>query len=268
MRFRNLTITLTLTCLSIVAIVGLALLPITDGICGWEGDERSKTYYTNSYDNEGKGWHLYAYLSASYNGASASVNTSIYGEKAFGKEKIYSGTASVNARRGGAPAPTIGYCPPEMSGCHWRDANGNCGGHLIRSLIKADQEQNTDKGEEQTIVTKVTGIEYWIANGKATTEKDGTTTTVDGNVEIKVKDWLNLDIGASHTWIGEDSLTYTGEIKAKITRYREDASESQSQSESIYSAFWVWCDASTCINHYEVKGETNYVKYTPISTED
>ncbi len=141
MRFKNLTITLTLTCLSIIAIAGLALLPITDGICDWEEDESSKTYYTNSFDSEGKGWHLNANLSATYNSAYASANTSIYGEKAFGAEKIYSGTANVNARRGGAPAPTVGYCPPEKSGCHWQDAAGRCGGHLIRSRVDADENR-------------------------------------------------------------------------------------------------------------------------------
>ena len=52
MRFKNLTITLTLTCLSIVAITGLVLLPITNGICEWTGDEHNKTYTNSSVDIE------------------------------------------------------------------------------------------------------------------------------------------------------------------------------------------------------------------------
>ena len=98
MRFKNLTIHVTLGFLSVIALVALALLPITNGICEWTGDESSKSYYTNSVhidkqanpDNppawsedtrKGRGWHLSANLSASVWGSSAYMSCSIYGEK-------------------------------------------------------------------------------------------------------------------------------------------------------------------------------------------
>ena len=88
MRFKNLTIILTLMSLSVVAFVGLTLLPITDGICEWTGDKSSKSYYLNSVHKdkkpnpnnpdawsedtrEGRGWHLSASLSAGHNEAKA-----------------------------------------------------------------------------------------------------------------------------------------------------------------------------------------------------
>jgi hypothetical protein len=80
MRFKNLTITLTLTCLSIVALAGLIILPITNGVCEWSGGESNKNYYANSLNEDkkessndadwsedtrkGRGWHLSASLSS------------------------------------------------------------------------------------------------------------------------------------------------------------------------------------------------------------
>ena len=81
MRFKNLTITLTLTCLSVVALAGLVLLPITNGICDWTGGKSSKKLLreealdaeekesSNDADwsedtRKGRGWHLSASLSS------------------------------------------------------------------------------------------------------------------------------------------------------------------------------------------------------------
>ena len=70
MRFKNLTIILTLTCLSIVALAGLTFMPITEGICEWSGDESNKSYYTNNIV-DGKGWEMSVSLSATREEASA-----------------------------------------------------------------------------------------------------------------------------------------------------------------------------------------------------
>ena len=82
MRFQNLTITLTLTCLSIVAIAALALLPITDAIGNWSGTDCSKSYSRSDLNVHECSWWLSASLSAS-GGASASVSPSIHTMEVF-----------------------------------------------------------------------------------------------------------------------------------------------------------------------------------------
>ena len=79
---------------------------------------------------------------------------------------------------------------------------------------------------------------------------------------FKVKDAVNLHVGAAHTWMSEDSLTYTGTVKEKRSKWREDHSEGQSQSENI-SNNWAVCGAETCISFYNVT-ETNSVAFNPI----
>ena len=261
MRFKNLTITLTLTCLSVVALTGLVLLPITNGICEWTGSESSKSFYTNSFDSLGKGWHLYASLSASHTNASASVTPTVYGERAHTEAKTYSGTANVRVYRNSASAGITVFCGQDRA-LSVHGENSNCWGHHITSAVQEDEEKNTDIGEEQTIVAKVSGIEYWYITGTATTEKDGSSTTIDGFIDVKVKEAVNLHVGAAHTWTSEDSLTYTGTVKEKRSKWREDHSEGQSQSENI-SNNWAVCGAETCISFYHVS-ERNSVEFNPV----
>lgn len=52
MRYKNLTITITLGVLSMVAVAGLVLMPISNGICEWTGDAANKSYSNSSVDIE------------------------------------------------------------------------------------------------------------------------------------------------------------------------------------------------------------------------
>ena len=79
MRFKNLTITITLGCLSIVALVGLFMMPITNVICdvqnfGWtEDDGAQAAEYYNMKDIANESWFLIAGVNAKGVSASGSV---------------------------------------------------------------------------------------------------------------------------------------------------------------------------------------------------
>ena len=269
MRFKNLTITLTLTCLSVVALAGLVLLPITNGICEWTGDESNQSYYTNSIVENpgsedtlrGRGWHLSASLNSSDSGASASVTPSIYGEKAFTTDTTYSGRAMVEAYREAGWGNVHFYCDTleEFYERHPNYQYKMCGGHYETRWIEADTKQNTGEGKEQTIATKVVGIEHWVMHQVTRTESNGTSTTIGGTADIKVSDTVGLSIGANHTWTGANSLSYSGTVQEKRPKYREDESEGQSQSESVDSYETLKCGAYTAIIFYEVQERSSVV---------
>ena len=104
MRFKNLTIILTLTCLSVVAFAGLVLLPISKGICAsWIdtsiGSTNSKALYDNyKIDLTGRGWSLSGYLSAGPSSATASAAPSIDGLNDFTETHAWIGYANAHAK--------------------------------------------------------------------------------------------------------------------------------------------------------------------------
>ena len=281
MRFKNLTIILTLMSLSVVAFVGLTLLPITDGICEWTGDKSSKSYYLNSVHKdkkpnpnnpdawsedtrEGRGWHLSASLSAGHNEAKASVSPSIYGERAFTEDDRFSGTANVRVWQGSVSEVTT-YCADSQTMYDRHNSyHAVCWGHRVRAPVEADEEDNMGEGEEQTIVAAVVGKEYAVIIGVERTEVDGTSTTIEGGVDVGVKEVVNLSIGASHTWTGEDGLTYNGQFAEKVTRYREDVEERQSQSEKINILPGAESGAETSF-YFKGTYSLNSVKYVPLN---
>lgn len=107
MRFKNLTITITLGVLSMVAVAGLVMLPIT-GNCelfkhGWN-------YYNNNTagnimvteDTKGASWQVYATLDAANESEDlvyASISTDDYNLSHFTEDKIFTGTGLVTAFR-------------------------------------------------------------------------------------------------------------------------------------------------------------------------
>ncbi|MYB65972.1 hypothetical protein F4X73_14875 [Candidatus Poribacteria bacterium] len=102
MRFKNLTITITLGCLSLVALAGLVMLPISDGIC-WEDNNFGNSKYkslTNSkeIDVTGRGWNLSASLAATSHRASASATPSITGLNDFTETHAWIGHVNAYAQ--------------------------------------------------------------------------------------------------------------------------------------------------------------------------
>lgn len=137
MRFKNLMITLTLTSLSIVAIVGLALLPITEGICDWTGDESSKNYSEEQLDDDEQGWYLNASLSATRSSASGSVSPSIHTVEVFTEEETYSGSVNMRAWRDSGFRLGWVYCSFD-NGC---EDYHNCPGH--EQMVPSESDENT-----------------------------------------------------------------------------------------------------------------------------
>ncbi len=102
MRFKNLTIILTLACLSIVAFAGLVLLPITNVIC-YDGDDWT-TYddgyaanYYASQNEDNRSWYLMGDVQA--RGVKASGSVSILSKDRFSKNWKKMGNTSVSVFR-------------------------------------------------------------------------------------------------------------------------------------------------------------------------
>ncbi len=125
MRYKNLTITITLGVLSMVAVVGLVLMPISNGICEWTGNKGNKSYSNTLLDDDEQGWDLSISLSANSNSASASVTPSIHSVGVFTSEKTYSGTANIKAYRNSGHKWDWVYCSYN-NGC---ENYHNCPGH-------------------------------------------------------------------------------------------------------------------------------------------
>lgn len=222
MRFQNLPITLTLTCLSIVAIAALVLLPITNGICSWTGDDSSKSYYTNSVDN-GKGWHLSASLSASRSGASSSVSPSIYAYRLFTSSQQYTGSASVEAWR--ASYTTTGgnwhhfprsWYSGTTDPCMNRSysiQHGDylCNGHPSIITVPEAVDNNYGSGNEDTLLAevKVGTVTMRHVYGSGVTLKNGQTVIVNGDITVSYNEYLAGRVGGSYQWTNENGVTLT-----------------------------------------------------------
>lgn len=105
MRFKNLTINVTLGCLSIVALAGLVLFPITNGICEGESEfyesswtfSNGNTQASYSAKHYGEHWSLSASVDA--RGVDASVSVSPFELTDWAESGRLVGTATVTAFR-------------------------------------------------------------------------------------------------------------------------------------------------------------------------
>lgn len=245
MRFKNLTIILTLMCLSIVALVALTLLPISEGICDWNGNESNKSYYTNSVhrdkqahpDNpdawsedtrKGRGWHLSATLSASGWGSSANVSPSIYGEGdllAFPEEETYSGTANVRAWRVNVAmsiqcnicASYYPYEPYEKNSYYSYE-------------VDAAEDKNTDVGESQTIAAQVMSKHYVRIHGSEKIKKTGNKISVGVTGKTEVP-FAELSVSSGYEWQHESGVTLSEDRRESF--YKRVTGGTQNQSASI-----------------------------------
>ena len=273
MRFKNFTITLTLICLSIVAITGLVFLPITNGICEWTGDEQNKSYYNSSVDIEqeakpndygnwskdtqmGRGWSLSASLKASGGGASASVSPSIYGLITFTAAATYGGTANVCASRSEA---TISICPA-CSDTH---------------VLPGDSNSNEDK--VRTLGAKVVeiGVEWWEMRGHEINKKGGHKISGGAEAKFNVK-VVEVTVDAGYEWTTENGKTFREEERTKITKTELAEGDSQGQSASVGSnmmycsgpsgSWFISVPAKTEASldfHFSGHSSGNSVSYTP-----
>lgn len=181
MRFHNLTITLTLICLSIVAIVALALLPITDGICEWT---MSDDYYSGSYyaqeDEINNSWKLTGSVNAKGIGASGGV--SILTDDFYQDDQgPWYGTAELSAIRYNY---TWYHGFPRWSWtCNNEDFWGNCRGHNEPTIGDSNVQGNEGFNGSHpniTLTPNVAPTKYKIAYGYSYKRKE----TVDTEVGV------------------------------------------------------------------------------------
>lgn len=139
MRFKNLTITLTLTCFFIVALAGLVLLPITNVICesdfyggSWtySNDNTQASYNAKHY---GEHWSLSSTIDA--RGVSVSVSVSPFDIWDWTEPDRLKGTATVTARREDSSIWDLYYHPSwGADDCSFQ-LIGFCLGHRIQRVI-------------------------------------------------------------------------------------------------------------------------------------
>ena len=224
MRFKNLTITLTLICLSIVAFIGLAMIPVTDGICGelnggeWKGSDTSPYYYAN-YREAGKGWHFYAVAHASGNWATASVQPWIYGVRLFEISQKFQGDANVRVWRDAGQAVHTVY-PDEN--CHYDCSNPvfyedqhlsqswYCGGHQIQVQLDETEEKNYGYvGAESTLLAEIAVIPRKHVEGRGTYKKWGSTRIITASVTVNYSDYVSGLVSGNYQWNNENGITLT-----------------------------------------------------------
>ena len=104
MRFKNLTITITLGVLTIVALAGLGLLPITKVMCdvvdlGWTeyGGGTGANYYAKK-DIANESWYLIADVNAKGVSASGGVDLLVKDRYTDSQDTLF-GTANLTAKR-------------------------------------------------------------------------------------------------------------------------------------------------------------------------
>lgn len=202
MRFHNLTITMTLACLSIVAIAALALLPITDGICEWTGDDSYKSYSKTELDFEEQGWSLSASLSASGHSASGSVSPSIHTVGVFTSATTYSGSANVRAWRSAGHRYELVYCGYPCDYCQ---------GHQQAVAFEA-----TEDPENKTIFAKVDMVKMTRVYGKSRTQiwRRGDSTTA--NTVVSVADYASVTVGGEKFSWTQDGVEYWEERTEEV----------------------------------------------------
>ncbi|MYB93853.1 hypothetical protein F4054_14190 [Candidatus Poribacteria bacterium] len=258
MRFQNLTITLTLACLSIVAIAGLVFLPITDGICEWTGNDSSKSYSKSDLDVHEQGWSLSASLSASGGGASASVSPSIHTVGVFTSEKTYSGSANVRAWRNAGKRITYYNCADYCSEC---SGSGGLGHPLV-----VDFEYDEDP-ESKTIFATVDMVTQYQVFGR---EKHSRTREYIGST---VSTTVGIDDYASATMGGEQYSWTENGVKYWEIRKQDRTNPESGPSEGVEASVRNWLarsGAGASFNFEDASDSSvdevstsNSVSYTP-----
>lgn len=232
MRFKNLTITLTLTCLSIVALVTLTLLPITNGICEWTGDKHSKSYTNSSVDIEqiakpgdfhnwskdtqmGRGWFLNASLYAGRWNASAGVFPAIYGIE----DQISSFTPSEVEAGGGVYGGTANVKTERKSG--WVTIIWSEGAQPQTYFLEGDV--NSNENEERSLLAQVQLEKWYELNGTLVEENNSSEheSGVEASATAKVKASVyegEVALRGHYTFTHTNGKKYTANDETKVER--------------------------------------------------
>ncbi len=238
MRFHNLTITLTLTCLSIVAIVALALLPITNAIGEWtiSDDGYSGSYYI-SHNEDNDSWTLSAGVNAKSIDASGGVSVLSLGRYTDPEGIHEQGTAALTATRFSYNYRHSNYWDL-CDNYGWDDDRSEecCLGHYVPKEADSNIDGNTgyEPDRHTDIFLRV-----------QVTEKVDTKVEVYGEEESSSfiltigGEWRDIGAGVTFTHQGKD---YTSKSESqKVGPYKEafelPSSEEIPSSQSVSVSF-------------------------------
>ena len=254
MRFKNLTITLTLTCLSLVAFTGLMLLPITDVICddedGWYiyDNGYSANYYT-SQNEDNRSWYLQGDVQAK--GVSASGSVSILNPDRYYGNWKHIGTAAVSVSRSNYTF----YHPYEGGECTNRIRN-TCYGHEVPgdadSNVEGEPGFKPGRHTDITLDVKVREIKYKLLYGQ--TEKKKMTVSSEVGVDYEfVK-------GESH-FLYETEIITAISISKEMSR-REVNNEAETSGWTVSVGFDANADSSASASvSFNGKGSSKSLEY-------
>ena len=240
MRFKDLTIHVTLGSLSVIALVALALLPITSGICEGEFYEGSWTRSNNntqaSYNAKhyGKHWSISAAIDA--RGVNASVSVSPFDIWDWTVAERLEGTATITAYRGDC---TVWDTYTHSSwGAYDCDSQllGFCLGHLIQRIISGSgdiktTERGPDVTEGDSIVLDVQITTHTATMGKANSKTEGGVVDAVIGLDLPVGS-LPMGAGVKATYKNESVETISTSFQ--VTGYKKATANQTGTGRSVY----------------------------------
>ena len=258
MRFSNLTITLTLACLSIVAIAVLALLPITDAIGNWSmsGDGYSGSYYAQE-DRINDSWKLTGSMNAKGVGASGGVSILTHDFYHDNMGPWY-GTAKLSALRNSFTWYHGYWLDPGIILCNNRQyVLGPCQGHDELRLADSNVQGNEGFNGSHPNIALTPNVDitkYKIAYGYSERRKETVQTEVGTN-------YGPVDGKLSFMYEGEKIITAS--ISAERQR-KEVTNDAHKSSHSVSVAFdeRAFSSASASVSFKGASG-SEAVSYSP-----
>ena len=265
MRFHKLTITMTLACLSLVALVALTLLPISNVICdegedgGWDTSEDgySASFYASQNEDD-RSWYLSGNVAAK--GVSAKGSVSILNPDRYdnGFKKI--GSASVSVYNN-----SYTYYHNEYDySCYYNQTGGECPGHTV----SGDADSNVEgaagfvegRHTDITLDVKVRETKYKLLFGKTKKKKIS----------------VSAEVGVDYEFVeGESSFLYGSEvimatsISAELSR-REVTNEAETSEWSVSVYFHSRGDAgaSASLSYDGASSGSKSLSYSASGDED
>ncbi len=219
MRYKNLTITITLGCLSLVALAGLVMLPISDGVCeltvkGWKySNENTAASYGAYQDDEN--WKLTSYIDAK--SINASVSVSAWPPEAWTETDTKKGTGHVMVHRRGynfRHSYWDDYCDS------WNPRRGCSGHQRDPKTISNEPYHEHFNGEPDDLILKVDVTQVKrvdIVADSISTSKTFELTFGAGDDRAKVgAKWAHGSVDVKTVTVGEEYTVTIG--KTAIAR--------------------------------------------------
>lgn len=234
MNIRKLVIISTLTALSVVALAGLVLLPITNGICDGESEfyesdwtysdkNRAASYSAKHY---GALWSLSASVDARV--VNASVSVSPFELTDWAEDGTLLGTATVTASRGD-------YCVKDR---YFHNDNNyyscdrwffGCWGHSILRQVEGSGDTDTNKRsgdapQSDSLILEIQITSHTETRADAWSNKEGKEVTISIGLDLELPASGSFDIGTKGTYKNEtlrstsESWQVTGVKKAFMAR--------------------------------------------------